>query len=93
MSVSPLPFIVVGSTSLTWPRSIGQLQTNPKPSKVPKHVAHAREAVQQQQLRRFGRPRLAVENFGTIDIGSAISDRHHETLLCNLTHDIKKVIG
>jgi hypothetical protein len=35
--------------------------------------------VQKQQLRRFGRPRLAIENFKTIDIGRAISDRHDET--------------
>src|SRR4029077_7981779 len=42
------------------------------------HVARAREAVQQQQPRRIGRPRFAIEDLETVDIGHAISDRHHE---------------
>ena len=48
---------------------------------VTEHVARAREAVQQQQLRRVGRPRLAIENLETIDVGRAVPDRRHETLL------------
>src|SRR5260370_31389279 len=49
---------------------------------VAEHVARAREAVQQQQLRRLGWPRLALENVETVDIARAIADRRHKTLLC-----------
>jgi hypothetical protein len=49
---------------------------------VTEHVARGREAVQEQQLRRIGWPRLAIENLETIDIGRAVSDSH-QTLLCS----------
>src|SRR5258708_27274033 len=41
---------------------------------VTDHVARAREAVQKQQLRRVGCPRLAIENLETVDIGCAVLD-------------------
>ena len=54
---------------------------------ITKHVARARETVQQQQLRRIGWPRFTIEDLETVDIGRAISDnRQHEDLLCNLIH-------
>jgi hypothetical protein len=46
-------------------------------------MARARETVQEQQLRRIGWSRLAIENLETIDIGRAVSDRRHQTLLCS----------
>jgi hypothetical protein len=46
-------------------------------------VARGREAVQEQQLRRIGWPRLAIENLETIDIGRAVSDWRHQMLLCS----------
>jgi hypothetical protein len=49
---------------------------------VTEHVARAREAVQQQELRRIGRPCLAIENLEAIDIDRAVSDRSHGILLC-----------
>jgi hypothetical protein len=42
----------------------------------------AREAVQEQQLWRIGGSRLAKENFEAIDVGRAVSDGRHQTLLC-----------
>ena len=48
---------------------------------ITKHVARAREAVQQQQLRCVGWPRFTIEDLETVDIGRAISDRHHENPL------------
>jgi hypothetical protein len=58
-------------------KSIGEQR-----DQVTKHVARAREAVQQQQLRRAGWPRFAIKDLETIDIGRAISHWCHETLLC-----------
>jgi hypothetical protein len=48
---------------------------------VSEHVAGTWEAVQQQQPRRIGWPRLAIENLETIDIGRAVFDGRHGTLL------------
>src|SRR5262245_13784256 len=50
---------------------------------VTEHVAGAREAVQQQELRRLGRPRLAIEHLEAIDISRAVLDRRHYTGLSN----------
>jgi hypothetical protein len=49
---------------------------------VTKHVARAREAVQQQQLRGICWSRLAIKDLETVNIGLAISDSRHENLLC-----------
>jgi hypothetical protein len=49
---------------------------------ITEHVARAREAVQQQQLRRISIPRLAIEHLEAIDIGGAVSDKRHQILLC-----------
>ncbi len=45
---------------------------------VTKHVARAREAVQQQQLRCVSRPRFTIEDLEAVDIGRSIPDRHYE---------------
>jgi hypothetical protein len=37
--------------------------------------------MQQQQLRRIGWPRLAIENIEAIDIGRAVPDMRHQTSL------------
>jgi hypothetical protein len=50
---------------------------------IPEHVAGAGKAVQQQQLRRVITTRLAIKNLETIDIGRAVADRRHQTLLCS----------
>ena len=50
-------------------------------NQITEHVPRAREAMQQQQLRRIGRSRFAIENLKAIDVGGAISDGRHETLL------------
>src|SRR5262249_33252348 len=44
-------------------------------------MARAREAMQKQQLGRAGRSRFAIEELESVDIGRAISDRRHQTLL------------
>src|SRR5262249_49142353 len=54
---------------------------NKKRDQVPKHMARAREAMQKQQLGRAGRSSFAIEELETVDIGRAISDRRHQTLL------------
>ncbi|MFZ1923464.1 MAG: hypothetical protein WA280_01445 [Xanthobacteraceae bacterium] len=49
--------------------------------------------MQQQELRRVGRPRFAIEDFKTVGIGGAIVDRRHENLLLgDRIHEIKAVI-
>src|SRR5258708_3710070 len=45
--------------------------------KVPEHVARAREAVKQQQLRRIRRARLAIEDAEAVQVGGAIADAGH----------------
>jgi hypothetical protein len=49
---------------------------------VTEHVARAREAVQEEQRPRIGWPRLAKKDLETIDIGGAVFDGRHRTLLC-----------
>ena len=44
---------------------------------VAEHVARAREAVQQQQLRRIRRARLAIEDLEAVHVGGAIGDGGH----------------
>ena len=44
---------------------------------VAEHMAGGREAVQQQQLRRAGRARLAVEDTAAVDLGGPIVDGGH----------------
>ena len=45
---------------------------------VAEHVAGAREAVQQQQLRRIRRARLAIEDLEAVHVGGAIVDGGHD---------------
>src|SRR5215831_12217201 len=47
-------------------------------NQIAKHVARAREAVQQQQLRCIGWPRFTIEDLETVNIGRAVSQMHHE---------------
>jgi hypothetical protein len=73
---------------LTEPRKVGRddmKSVGEERDQVAEHVARAREAVQQQQLRRIGWPRLAIENVEAIDIGRAVPGGRHQILLCNLT--------
>ena len=44
---------------------------------VAEHVAGAREAVQQQQLRRARRARLAIEDLAAVHLGGSIVDGGH----------------
>src|SRR5262249_59587357 len=52
-----------------------------KRDQVAEHVARAREAMQQQELGRIRSPRLTIENLETVDVGRAIADGRHLTLL------------
>ena len=45
---------------------------------VAEHMARAREAVQQQQLRRARRARLAIEDLEAVHVGGAIGDGGHD---------------
>ena len=45
---------------------------------VAEHVAGGREAVQQEQLRRARRARLAIENVAAVDLGGPIMDGGHD---------------
>jgi hypothetical protein len=47
-------------------------------NQITKHVARARETVQQHQFWRAGCTCFAIENLEPIDVGRAISGRHHE---------------
>src|SRR5262249_39288693 len=52
-----------------------------KRDQVAEHVTRAGKAMQEQQLGGAGRSRFAIEQLETVDIGRAISDRRHQTLL------------
>src|SRR5262245_10667701 len=68
----------VGLTKARKVRSDDMKFVGEQRDQITKHVACARKAVQQQQLRRVGWPRFTIEDLETVDIGRAISDRHHE---------------
>ena len=62
---------------------------------VAEHMAGAREAVQQQQLRRVRRARLAVEDVAAVHLGGPIVDGGHGAfplLSNNLVNPISEVI-
>src|SRR5215472_8962016 len=65
-----------GQVRRDYKKSVGEQR-----DQMTKHVACAREAVQQKQFWRVGWSRFAIENLEAINIGRAISDRRHETLL------------
>src|SRR5262249_49852283 len=52
-----------------------------KRDQVAEHVACARETMQEQQLGRALRSRIAIEELETVDIGRAIFNGGHQTLL------------
>jgi hypothetical protein len=84
---------------LTEPRKVRRDHTksvSEQRDQITKHVARAREAVEQQQLRCVGWSSLAIENIETIDIGRAISDRRHEkpsSVFATLLLRLRRVIG
>src|SRR5262249_61325926 len=61
-------------------KSIGEQR-----DQITKHVARAREAVQQQQLRGIDRARFTIGDIETVDIGRAETYGRHENLLCSVT--------
>src|SRR5262245_22067 len=70
----------IGLTEAGKVRRDRQKSVGEQRDQITKPVARAREAVQQQQLRCVGWSRFTIEDLETVDIGRAISDRHHKTL-------------
>jgi len=68
----------VGSNNV---KAVGQER-----DEVPEHMAGAREAMEQQQLRGAGRAGRAIEDVEAVHVGSSILDGSHGVFLCE-EHD------
>src|SRR5262249_60057981 len=70
----PLSRRHIGSTESREVRGDNMKPVGEERDQIAEHVARAREAMQQQELRRIGWPGLAIENLEAVDIGGAVAD-------------------